>query len=125
MKNQERQRKLLDHTFKKLCSGLSNLVGRFGGDLLSEELANKFNLTAHERGSSLVIKAGEVSRTGSQIDWRDYHFLLTSIIEVAIRIGGKKTVSNEIQQIVKQIEQDTATNLFEVCYRLGVQDYIK
>jgi hypothetical protein len=118
--NSGKQQHLLDLCFSRLYGRFNKLVGRFGGKKLEQNLKTIFLAQAKGQGFK---QGGGFNVEEASIDWVDYRNLTSQLINFTAEVAGKKTVGNEIRSLVSEIEQETDESLYEIGFKLGLNQY--
>jgi len=116
-----KQQQLLDQCFSCLYSRFNKLVGRFGGEKLEQNLKNIFLAIAKGKGFKVD---GDFNVEKGSIDWADYRNVTDELIKFTAGVAGKKTVEKEIRIVVSEIEQESGENLYEIGFKLGLNQYL-
>ena len=116
------QQQLLDLCFSRLYGRFNNLVGKFGGKNLEQNLKKIFLSQAKGQGFQ---RGGAINVKEAAIDWADYQNLTNELIKFTAAVAGKKTVEKEIRNILIEIEKEAGESFYEIRFKLGLHIYLK
>lgn len=120
--NTEKEQELLDLCFPRLYGRFSELVNNFGGKLVAEKFKETF--LAHATGKGFK-QGGGFDLIEASVDWEEYRNLMSELIEFTIGVAGKKTVGKEIQAAIREVEEKTGENLYEIGFKLNLNKYME
>ncbi len=120
--NSNRQQELLNLCVPRLYRRFANLAGAWGGKKVSENLKQVFLTHATGKGFS---KDGSFILEDASVDWAEYRYLTSQLIEFTIGITGKNIVAREIQATIDEIEKETGESLYETGFKLNLLRYLE
>ncbi len=120
--NSNRQQELLNLCVPRLYRRFANLAGTWGGKKVSENLKQVFLTHATGKGFS---KDGSFILEDASVDWAEYRYLTSQLIEFTIGITGKNIVAREIQATIDEIEKETGESLYETGFKLNLLRYLE
>ena len=117
----EKQQQVLNQIFSGIYGQLSELLGRFGGKPLQENLKQLFLTLARGKGFS---SSGGINLADADIDWAGYRNLMTRLIDFSAGAVGKNQLEKAIGGVIGEVEKSSGEGLYETCFKLGIHRYV-
>lgn len=124
MRPREKHNEILADCFAELCSRLSGLVARSGGEKTRKQFENTINARAAALGKRIAVNESRVFNQDDGSDWTRYRELTRDMIDHARTVAGDKR-ARTVRQVMRELESRAGTNLYEISYRLGVLEHVK